>query len=236
MVASQPSLSPSMQRHYRRSQELYALGLLGFARRELDLIKDGSALDPSFARFLLAEYVRVEGHAAALRLAVNLSRNNQGNWRRYLFPQAYWDLTIAQAQEKRLDPYFVVALMRQESLFDPEAVSPAQAYGLMQLLPSTASRLTGAPASTASLTNPIYNVRTGTLYLRQLLDMYDDNLIMATAAYNAGEKAVDKWRARYGDLEPDEFVESISYRETRNYVKLVMRNYRTYRRLYGGAN
>lgn len=234
VVPTLPELSPPLQRHYRRSQELSAIGLLGFARRELDLIKDGSELDPSFARFLLSEYSRVEGHAVALRLALTLSRDGQGTWRRYLFPQAYWELATAQAKEKRLDPYFVVALIRQESLFDPEIVSPAQAYGLMQILPSTASRLTGAPVSTAALITPTFNIRTGTQYLRQLLDLYGENLIMATAAYNAGEKAVDKWRARYGDLAPDEFVESISYRETRNYVKLVMRNYRTYQRLYGG--
>jgi soluble lytic murein transglycosylase len=103
----------------------------------------------------------------------------------------------------------------------------------MQLLPATAARVTSAPSvSATSLVDPDFNVEAGTAYLRQLLDLYDDNLIMAVAAYNAGENAVEKWRLRYPDLEPDEFVESISFRETRNYVKLVLRNYRTYRRLY----
>ena len=62
---------------------------------------------------------------------------------------------------------------------------------------------------------------------------YDGNLILALAAYNAGEKAVERWQRRYPGLELDEFVESLSFRETRNYVKLVLRNYRTYLRLYG---
>jgi soluble lytic murein transglycosylase len=86
--------------------------------------------------------------------------------------------------------------------------------------------------SPASLVDPEFNVQAGTAYLRHLLDLYNGDLVMAVAAYNAGENAVDKWRGRYTHVEPDEFVESISFRETRNYVKLVLRNYRMYRRLY----
>jgi soluble lytic murein transglycosylase len=232
-TATVPLLSPPLNRHYRRSQELYAIGLLQLARRELDVVKDGAPRDTAFRRFLLSEYSRLQDYAAALRFAAILSREGHGNWLGYLFPHAYWETVNTQAQAKRLDPYLVLALIRQESMFDPEAVSPAQAYGLMQLLPRTAARLTNAQSvSPTALVDPEFNVRTGTLYLRQLLDLYDEKLFMAVAAYNAGENAVDKWRARYADLEEDEFIESISYRETRNYVKLVLRNYRTYRRLY----
>jgi len=228
-----PSLSPALDAHYRKSQELVAIGLLSLARRELDVVKEQAQRDPAFTRFLLAEYSRVQGHAVALRMAVSLLRESKGNWQRYLYPHAYWEIVSIHAEEKRLDPYLVLALIRQESLFDPEAVSPAQAYGLMQLLPSTAARVVQTSAvSPAKLTDPTFNIATGTAYLRQLLDQFDENLIMAVAAYNAGENAVDKWKVRYPDLEPDEFVESISYRETRNYVKLVLRNYRTYQRLY----
>lgn len=231
-IVSVPSLPLSLDAHYRRSQELAALGLLELARRELDVVRDRGSQDPAFIRFLLAAYSQVDGHATAMRLALNLSRQG-GNWRRYLFPHAYWDTVRAHAAQKGLDPYLVLALIRQESMFDPSAVSPAQAYGLMQLLPSTAARITNTPAvSPSSLTEPEFNIAAGTAYLRWLLDQYGNNPIMAVAAYNAGENAVDKWRARYGGVELDEFVEQISYRETRNYVKLVLRNYRTYRRLY----
>ena len=103
----------------------------------------------------------------------------------------------------------------------------------MQLLPATVARLKRSPSVIAgTLTDPGFNIEAGTAYLRHLLDLYDGNLILAMAAYNAGESAVNKWRARYPDLAPDEFVESISFRETRTYVKLVLRDYRTYRRLY----
>jgi soluble lytic murein transglycosylase len=203
------------------------------ARRELDVVKDGIPHDATNSLFLLAEYSRMDGHAIALRFALDLAQNGGGNWSRYLFPHAYWATVSTQAQTKGLDPYLVLALIRQESLFNPEAVSPAQAYGLMQLLPKTAARVTHVSSvSAASLMDPEFNIGAGTAYLRQLLDMYNGNQMMAVAAYNAGEHAVDKWRSRYTDLEPDEFVESISFRETRNYVKLVLRNYRTYRRLY----
>ncbi|MBI3247292.1 MAG: transglycosylase SLT domain-containing protein [Deltaproteobacteria bacterium] len=228
-----PSFPPQLDRHYRRSQELVFLGLPALAKRELDVVRDGVPRDTAGSLFLLSEYSRMNGHAAALRFAQELAKGG-GSWLRYLYPQAYWSKIGPQARTKGIDPYLVLALMRQESLFDPEAVSPAHAYGLMQLLPKTAARVTYTPAvAPSALTDPEFNIAAGTSYLHQLLTMYNGNATMAIAAYNAGEGAVDKWRARYVDVAPDEFVESISYRETRNYVKLVMRNYRMYRRLYG---
>lgn len=229
-----PSLPPRLADHYRRSQELLALRLPLLARQELDLVREGAPRDSASSEFLLSEYSRMDGYAAALRFAQELARDKDGNWWRYLYPQAYWSAVSAQAETRTLDPYLVLALMRQESLFDPEAVSPAQAYGLMQLLPKTAARVMHASAVSPSfLMDPDFNINAGAVYLRQLLDLYNGNTAMAIAAYNAGENAVEKWRARYADLELDEFVESISFRETRNYVKLVLRNYRTYQRLYG---
>ena len=106
----------------------------------------------------------------------------------------------------------------------------------MQLLPTTAAGLTSLPLNGVSpLTDPELNISLGSSYLRQLLDRYNDSVILALGAYNAGERATDKWKTRSGELEPDEFIESISYRETRKYVKLVLRNYRTYVRLYGNG-
>jgi soluble lytic murein transglycosylase len=230
-TANVPALPSPLERHYRRSQELQAIGLRHFAKRELDARKKRAGSDPAFTRFLLVEYNRVGGHAIALQLAMKLGGSG-GSWLRYIYPHAYWDLITTQARKKQLDPYLVVALIRQESLFNPEAVSPARAYGLMQLLPSTAARLTGSSPSVAKLTDPTWNLEVGMRYLRQLLDRYNGDRIPAIAAYNAGEGAADKWRARHPDLAPDEFIENISYRETRTYVKLVLRNYRMYQRLY----
>jgi soluble lytic murein transglycosylase len=230
-----PPMSAAIEAHYRKSLELRAIGLSGFARQELDVVRDNTPRAPAYNRFFLSEYDQVEGHHAALRFAQALSREG-GNWVRYLYPQAYWATVSDQSRVKRLDPYLVLALMRQESVFDPEAVSPAQAYGLMQLLPSTAAKVVGVPVGTPlPLTDPQFNIETGMTYLRQLLDRYDGNIIQALAAYNGGENAVDRWLKRYPGLAEDEFVEYISYRETRNYVKQVLKNYRTYQRLYGNG-
>ena len=232
-TVSRPALSARLSAYYQRSQALYQLGLLDFARRELDRLKGAAPSSPAFGQFFLVEYHRLEDHHQALRLAQALAVDER---RRYDFPRAYWEVLQPHAQAQRLDPYLVLALIRQESLFDPQAVSSARAYGLMQLLPSTAASLVQPlPGVGLGLTDPDRNIALGTRYLRQLFSRYDDNLIMGVAGYNAGPRAVEKWRARFPHAEADEFVEHISYRETRNYVKKVLRNYRTYRRLYEPA-
>jgi len=99
-------------------------------------------------------------------------------------------------------------------------------------MPSTADRL--APPSPRPLTDPRTNLDLGLTYLRQLLDRYA-NLAVALAAYNAGEAAAQKWLVRYGELDTDEFIESLSFRETRDYVKHVLANYRCYLALYAEA-
>jgi soluble lytic murein transglycosylase-like protein len=230
-----PAMSPITESHYIKSLELRQIGLTGFAQQELDVVRENSPQDSTTAIFFLKEYTQVDGHHRALRFAQKLGHSVGNTWP-YLYPQAYWRTVSAQAQEKRLDPYLVLSIMRQESVFDPEVVSPAQAHGLMQLLPSTAARVSGITPETAlPLSDPTFNIRTGTTYLRQLLDRYGENFILAVAAYNGGERAVDRWLRRYPGLAPDEFVEHISYRETRNYVYQVLRNYRTYLRLYGSG-
>jgi soluble lytic murein transglycosylase len=147
---------------------------------------------------------------------------------------------VRSASERhQLDPFLVVSLIRQESLFEPEAVSPADARGLMQLMPATARELSregGQAVDKAALFRPDVNVDLGTTLLARLLSRYDGSSAKALAAYNAGQDAVAKWERRYGEREKDEFVELISYRETRDYVKAVLRNYRLYRRLYSPSD
>lgn len=232
---SPPAMSPATESHYIKSLELRQLGLPGLAQRELDIVREDIPHDPAVVSFFLSEYPQVEGHHRALRFAQSLNHANGPLWC-YLYPQAYWRTVSEQAQVKRLDPYLVLSIMRQESMFDPDVVSPAQAQGLMQLLPSTASRVSGImPEADLPLSDPTFNIQTGAAYLRQLLDRYGENVVLAIAAYNGGENAVDRWLRRYPGLAPDEFAELISYRETRNYVRQVMKNYRTYLRLYSSG-
>ena len=230
-----PRLSVVQAAHYQRYTTLVDLGLLGLARRELDLVRHHARGGTSWTKFFIPTYQHVNDYTSVFRLLPRLSLRSAVR-QAYLYPQAYWNLVLTHAEKNDLDPYLVIALIRQESLFDAAAVSPANAYGLMQLLPTTAAQLTDLPLNAGSaLTDPAFNIHLGTTYLRGLLERYQESFILALGAYNAGEKAADKWLARFGGLEPDEFIENISYGETRRYVKLVLRNYRTYVRMYGNG-
>ena len=230
-----PRLSAVQDAHYQRYTTLVALGLLDMARRELDFVRHRAQKGTSWTKFFLSEYQRVNDYASVFRLLPRLNLDSAVR-QAYLYPQAYWDLILTHAEKNDLDPYLIISLIRQESLFHAAAVSPANAYGLMQLLPATATQLTDLPLNGGSaLTDPALNIHLGTTYLYRLLERYQGSLILALGAYNAGEKAADKWLARFGELEPDEFVENISYGETRRYVKLVLRNYRTYVQMYGNG-
>ncbi|MQA31460.1 MAG: transglycosylase SLT domain-containing protein [Luteitalea sp.] len=153
-----------------------------------------------------------------------------------IFPMAYWDLIRKHAAARDLDPYLVAALVAQESTFVADVRSHANAYGLMQLLPSTArqyARKLKMRYSTRLLTDPESNIRIGTSYLADKIREFGD-LHLALASYNAGETPVRRWRKERPDLEGDEFVDDIPYPETQGYVKKILGTAEDYRRLYGG--
>jgi soluble lytic murein transglycosylase len=134
-----------------------------------------------------------------------------------------------------VDPMIIAGLIRQESAFDAQARSGAGAVGLMQLLPKTArllARKLRMPYSAALLTNPQYNLRLGSAYFAQLTVQFGSPEA-ALAAYNAGEDRVIAWRAGLNNADTAEFVESIPFSETRDYVQIVIRNAAIFRRLYG---
>jgi len=154
-----------------------------------------------------------------------------------LFPRPWWTAVKKYAEENHLDPYLVAALIRQESEFNPAAVSHADAIGLMQLLPITGRRMAHELKvrrySVGMLVEPGTNVQLGTRYFRQLVQKFDGNVEAALAAYNAGADRVEEWRSAGNFREPAEFVESIPFTETREYVQAIMRNAGIYHRLYG---
>jgi soluble lytic murein transglycosylase len=154
-----------------------------------------------------------------------------------LFPRPWWHDVKRFATENQLDPFLVAALIRQESEFNPGAVSPADAIGLMQLLPVTGRRmaheLNVRKYSVGMLVEPSVNVQLGTHYFRELLQQFDGNVEAALAAYNAGADRVAEWRSSGNFREPAEFVESIPFTETREYVQAILRNAGIYHRLYG---
>jgi soluble lytic murein transglycosylase len=154
-----------------------------------------------------------------------------------LFPLPYRDEIQRSAAEHGLDPYSVAGLIRQETEFNPDARSPSNAYGLMQLIPATGrlmGRHEGIPVlSVRSLLNPSINIPLGTQYLRSQLDHWGGNWAETLAAYNAGPGRVKQWLTWANYREPAEFVESIPFNETRDYVQAVLRNADMYRTIYG---
>lgn len=155
-----------------------------------------------------------------------------------LFPRPYWSDLTASSAAHNLDPYLVASLIRQESEFNPSAVSHANAYGLMQLLPSVgkaeAKKQGIGHFQTGMLLEPSTNLRLGTGNLREVLDRFGGTPEYALAAYNAGDSPVRRWMAENNYKDLPEFVESIPYSETREYVQSILRNREMYRQLYAG--
>ncbi len=136
----------------------------------------------------------------------------------------------------------VLALSRQESAFNPKAVSRAGARGLMQLMPATAratARIIQVTYSRKRLTEPAYNTALGRAHLSTLLESFDGSYILTLAAYNAGRQRVRKWIKAYGDprhpeADPIDWVESIPFEETRNYVQRILEGLQVYRHRLAG--
>jgi soluble lytic murein transglycosylase len=154
-----------------------------------------------------------------------------------LFPVDYWPLIRRSATEHQLDPYVVAALIAQESTFTADVKSPANAYGLMQLLPSTGRQYAKAlrpPArfSLSMLTTADTNIRMGTAYFADLVKRFG-GAHLALATYNAGPGRVAKWIAERPGIDRDEFIDDIPFPETQNYVKRILGTAEDYRRLYG---
>lgn len=151
------------------------------------------------------------------------------------YPLGYWDIIKQEARARGLDPYQVAGLIRQESVFNPRAVSSARAYGLMQLIMPTAvttSRRVGTDRaiSMEALFEPRLNIQLGTAYFKEQLEKYG-RIEYVAVAYNAGPGRVVQWRASL-PLQIDEFQEAVPFRETKLYIQGVVRNWLQYQRLY----
>ena len=151
------------------------------------------------------------------------------------YPLAYWDIITQESRARSLDPYQVAGLIRQETVFNPRAVSSARAYGLMQLVVPTAITTAKTAGVNRAITvdalfEPRLNIQLGTAYFKDQLDKYG-RIEYVAAAYNAGPGRVVQWRASL-PLQMDEWQEAVPFRETRLYIQGVVRNTLQYRRLY----
>lgn len=174
-------------------------------------------------------------HAVPNYFSVDLNQLPRPVWQS-LFPRPYWDDLKRNAASNQLDPYLVASLIRQESEFNPGALSRANAMGLMQLLPNVGRGMAKEEKirhfSSDQLFDATTNLQLGTRYFKHMVDHYHGQVEYALAAYNAGEDRVDDWRSHGDFKDVEEFVESIPFTETREYVQAIMRNAVLYKLLY----
>ena len=227
-----------------KSDELNTIGLFDWAIDELQEAKKTAGNSPKI-NLALARHYRLKGDNTAALVAMQKSypdyaqmfpeEMGREEWG-FFYPLTNWNEIKSWAQNRGLDRYQVAGFIRQETVFDPNAKSPANAYGLMQLLLPTAksvARKYGAssvPASPADLFQPSLNIELGTAYMKDQFAKFG-RVEYVAVAYNAGPGRVPQWRATL-PAEMDEFVEAIPFKETKQYVQGIIRNSAQYRRLY----
>lgn len=151
------------------------------------------------------------------------------------FPMAFDSQLQSNAKKNNIDVAWAYAIVRRESSFMPDAASHAGALGLMQVMPGTARYLAKKKVKRNALFNPNKNVELGTQYMRYLMDKMDNNPILATASYNAGWRRVKQWQPEKDNMPLDLWIETIPYKETRNYVKAVLAYQQIYSQHLGGS-
>ncbi len=153
----------------------------------------------------------------------------------FVYPRAFEDEVLKHGKNFGVPPEFVWSIMKAETNFRPDALSPVGARGLMQIMTHTGRKvasLMGKNIKDPDLFRPSVGVEIGTRYLKRVLKKFQDKIPLAAAAYNGGPHRVHKWLHQFGQLEMDEFIEHIPFRETRRYVKKVVRYYTLYHLLY----
>jgi soluble lytic murein transglycosylase len=229
-----------------RAMQLLDLGLNTEASWEIDGLLQGYAAGNDVAHLgALADWLMQHDLpqlallvGKAERDAVGLSNLPRAE-QKHAYPAAWADLVFEQSARYSVDPLLLLAVMRQESSFDPRAQSPAQARGLTQVVPSTAqaiaARLGREYFDLRDLFKPAVSLEFGSWYLAQLLKEWDGRPIHALAAYNAGSGNVTRWQQRFGP-DPDVLVELLPFTETQTYVRIVYDSYRHYHQLYGARS
>ena len=239
----EPEEPPADDLRVQKAQLLENGGLVDFAVREIQ-----AASTEQGGNWVAAETARLYQDSGRYDRAIEVMKRTVPNYfavdvpelpRSYweaLFPKAYWVDLKKFSTENGLDPYLVASLIRQESEFNPNAISRANAVGLMQLLPTTGKKVAKEAKlyhfNASQLYTPAVNLQLGTRYFKSMVDKFG-SFEYALAAYNAGSDRVEDWLAQGKYRDPQEFVESIPFTETREYVQAILRNANVYKQLYG---
>ncbi|MEE9258806.1 MAG: lytic transglycosylase domain-containing protein, partial [Nitrospinaceae bacterium] len=239
-------LSSRERFHFKHGVELIELGY--FSQARIEFLRMGRSIRKNLSgvMWLGHWYNRARAYADSMQI-LQLYKDfktihgekelPRGFWINF-FPSAYSEFIRAETEKYDLDPWLVEGLIRQESMYNTQSLSPAGARGLMQIMPKTGKRLferthPDQPFHKDALFEPDLNIRLGVRYLNDLTRKLKGNGIHILITYNAGPKILKAWLRRFRGLKDmDVFIESIPYPETRGYVKHVMRNYGIYKNLY----
>ncbi|MGE0763429.1 MAG: transglycosylase SLT domain-containing protein [Bdellovibrionales bacterium] len=235
---------PRLRRHFEVAQDLLLIGMPDWARHELFEVERRTR-NPGYLKSLIKSYEAMGSYHRSVAISDTffVGERLQGGYSgakglwETSYPRAFRNYVERFADQFSTPSELVWAIMRAESHFKPDVMSPVGAKGLLQLMPNTGlqvSRILDQEENfqVMSLLNPEVNVRLGTRYLLRLSTKFKNSWPLVAAAYNAGPHRVDNWLTNFGHLEMDEFIEHIPFLETRNYVKKVVRNYAAYRALY----
>lgn len=235
-----PAIAAGIEAAAVRLDLLKELGDDAAVDYEIERLKDHYR-DRDGALYSLAEALNERGETFTGILLGRDIQRREGSWNprllRIVYPFPYRDIILSEAEERGLDPYLVAGLIRRESMFNDQAVSPAGAIGLMQIMPQTGRQL-ARQAQIGEfrpdlLKRPDLNIHLGTAYFAELMDRYGGRLPAVLAAYNAGPHRLRQWSSLPEFRDMDLFSERIPYGETRDYVKFVQEHARVYELLYG---
>lgn len=226
-----------------RANDLEIIGLDDLAVRELNKALEAAPTSPKINLRLAGLYSR-RGENFQATLVLRKGYPDLYSYREsdvpreaweIFFPMVAWAAIKEEAKRYGIDPYIAAGLIRQESVFSPNAISRAGARGLMQVMPATgqlvSKRQGGGSITAADLYNPVLNIKLGMNYLAQVLGQFG-RIEYAAAAYNAGPSRAQRWIAERGSMDIEDWIESIPFSETRGYVQGVLRYAANYRRLY----
>lgn len=239
--------NPVLVKKFERAQELKKIGLFDDMKWEYFEIERKTS-NKEYLKSLMKEYDLIgiynrssyisQTYFTQLRSEFGLD-GVRYLWE-YAYPKAYFELVQQYSKENLISSELVWSIMRAESQYKKDVISPVGALGLLQMMPYTADKVANLlnikNFQPTLLFQPTYSVQFGTKYLARLEKFFKGQHSLVAAAYNAGPHRVHNWLGRFGGLELDEFIEHIPFLETRNYVKKVLTNINIYSRLYTQKN
>ena len=230
--------------HINKAKELLYIKFYTSAAAEIEASKDETDANPQKLLEISTLYLLSKDYENSIgivqknsaKLSSSLSGIKKDYYYYLFYPYAYNELILKYSTEYNVEPDFLLAIIREESRFKADAGSHAGAQGLMQVMPATgrsiANQIGISNYSDSMLHDPEISIKMGSYYIGQMLSNFENNKYYALGAYNGGPGAMQRWISRYGNLDIDEFIESLTYDETKNYIKKVMASYFIYDLLY----